>query len=649
MILEIQNLRALSVLLVVGYHLGFTYLSGGFIGVGVFFVLSGYLITKQFESLQEVNANSIIFYYLRRIHRIYPAAIINLTFTLLISYFFLLPSDLNSLSNDILNFLDLTLNYDLFRSHNYFTAGSSYKPALHYWSLAVELQFYLIFPFFYLFLAVLFPNNKIFVIIFFILISIIICQILIVKYPTGIFYLTPFRFWEFLIGALAYLLSNRFNGGSTWKYSSIVKSLCYVCIITTAVFYGEITHYPGVSAVPYSIATAVLLYLSGAANVKEIPRIYRPITTLGDMSYSIYLTHWPIIVLVSYSSFPVINNVNILFTQILLTIIASIFLYLTVEKRLRANSKKGLVIIFVLACTAALAIFSKSILKYDGFPERIDSALAVKLDSAVEKEIPYRRCFEVDIDYDNADCLIGDTNTGKPPAILIYGDSHSLSLLPAIDAALRANRSAAYYSGTSACPPLLEVENDDKRGYQWGCRQHSEKTFEKISENKDLKVIILSAAWLSYLRTDGNYQLESKMLSAEGDTVFANALLYSLNTYKNQNLTPVIIGQIPRTYKGFPKLTALELKNHKNTPKKYSDNFYETRKIDEEIKTILNTSGLDYEFMSPTDSLCSGGKCIVTDGIKVFYRDQGHLNNEGALLLQADFEKLFQRQLNKLK
>ena len=90
MILEIQNLRALSVLLVVGYHLGFTYLSGGFIGVGVFFVLSGYLITKQFESLQEVNSNSIIFYYLRRIHRIYPAAIINLTFTLLISYFFLL-------------------------------------------------------------------------------------------------------------------------------------------------------------------------------------------------------------------------------------------------------------------------------------------------------------------------------------------------------------------------------------------------------------------------------------------------------------------------------------------------------------------------------------------------------------------------------
>ncbi|MEP6389987.1 MAG: acyltransferase family protein [Halioglobus sp.] len=311
---NIQTLRALAVLLVLLFHLDVGFLSGGFLGVDVFLVISGFLIAKSLDSSaikQGLSSNTILGFYARRIDRIFPPLIVTILLTVLAGLLIYSPAAAEKLYVSGLTGLLGISNIHFYLTTDYFSDSNIYKPLLHTWSLGLELQFYLIFPAIYLLMAKL-KRGKLILFIF--AASSLLLAALASNEPQATavlsgsgtpnllsphasYYLLPFRLFEFLAGSYAYLLTSRANAPQptlgVWQYV-----VCLLVIFGSAVFLDNDDALPGLLSLPAVLATSYALYLQ---NVK-LPNIVSGglLGKIGDASYSIYLVHWPIICFASY-------------------------------------------------------------------------------------------------------------------------------------------------------------------------------------------------------------------------------------------------------------------------------------------------------------------------------------------------------------
>jgi len=316
---EIDGLRAIAVLLILFFHAGFDWASGGYIGVDVFFVISGCLITRNIR--RELNNKNFSFtqFYIRRIKRLFPALFATLIITLSCAYILFSPADLERLGQSLQYAVLSISNFFFWQESGYFNDGSEIKPLLHTWSLGVEEQFYLIWP--AIVVGISFFNKRL-GFVFFLIISIILSLWLNSVYletsTSTVFFHLPFRIFEFAIGAMCVFFPNnrKYN-----KWVSNLLTLAGLLLIGySGVIFDQNTIFPGFMALIPCLGTALII-LSGQSNISQNFLSHQSMLKIGLISYSVYLIHWPLMVFYKYwlfSEIELIQQIGLIVVSLLL-------------------------------------------------------------------------------------------------------------------------------------------------------------------------------------------------------------------------------------------------------------------------------------------------------------------------------------------
>ncbi|RYU46048.1 acyltransferase family protein [Aliivibrio finisterrensis] len=294
--MDINGLRALAVIAVILFHFNEDLLPGGFIGVDVFFVISGFLMTKIIVNSLNNNTFSIKVFYSSRANRIIPPLAALCFFLLIFGWYYLSPADYRQVGNDILNSMLFISNFIYAKDKGYFDASSSEEWLLHTWSLSAEWQFYLIYPLILLGVYKFLGKNKAKAfIVTTTFISFIICIIWSNISPTASYFLLPTRAWEMLIGGVAFLypLSNK-------KNYQVLSWFGIAIIFSSAIFINEVHLWPSYLTLLPILGT----YLVIISKQKNVFLDNKPIQYIGSWSYSIYLWHWVIVTIGLYLSIP---------------------------------------------------------------------------------------------------------------------------------------------------------------------------------------------------------------------------------------------------------------------------------------------------------------------------------------------------------
>lgn len=419
---DIDGLRAIAVLAVIFYHFKVGVCSGGFVGVDIFFVISGYLITKGILSKQRDGKFDFADFYFRRVRRLIPALFVTITASYAVAFAIFSPADFKSLSGSTVYALTGLSNIFFWLESGYFDTASSMKPLLHTWSLSVEIQFYILWPLMLL-LVTRFTKHHIAAT----LILIIVGGVAAVAYlnidASGAFYLTPFRMHEFLFGALVVLLER-------FKLRKGIADAAYLIglvLVAYSIFFfsNETTLFPGLAAMAPAAGAALMILAGENASLAVLCRS-KVATKIGEISYSLYLVHWPIFV---FTSYVLIDGVPAYGTVLLVTatfLFASV-LYRFIEKPFRNPKKSRLTgaefSLAALGCSTLIIILSASSWGQDGWSWRIPEEVrkVAEIDKAASDKYVFTMHDQLSRrEFDKA---------SRKEKILIIGDSQSGDLI----------------------------------------------------------------------------------------------------------------------------------------------------------------------------------------------------------------------------
>ncbi|MBP9223630.1 MAG: acyltransferase [Verrucomicrobiales bacterium] len=523
---EIDGLRALAVIAVVGFH-GKLGLPGGFVGVDVFFVISGYLITSLIIRDLNLGKFSILAFWSRRVLRILPAVNVTVIATLIFAWFILLPIDFKKLGMSAISQALMAANiyfwHDDSANGGYFGPTSEDRPLLHTWSLAVEEQFYIFFP---LLLILLFrfesiKNLRVLRLLFTagVVAGLSVAAFGMTRSPGATFYLLPTRAWELLCGALVATLpvSALPVQAATREVLSWVGLLG---IIVPFFAYSSDTKFPGFAAVPPCLGTAIFIWcnirVNSACRLTSPARILtlRPVVFVGLISYSLYLWHWPVLIFGNY--WKLVEHTS-LFHRLGLVVLAffpAIVSWKFVELPFRngkvIQSPAG-IITFAAICLMSSLAFGYSIYFNDGFPSRMPPL--VMRNQGTSEDRPGYRFLDSSVEDVRAGLIgrLGNEADPSSPRILLWGDSHAGHAAPALDAFCREAGVIGVSITRSSTPPLIDAAFDTPNGLNEKAPEFSAAVISKAAE-LGVTDIILAAYWSKYQINDAAL-LESSLVS----------------------------------------------------------------------------------------------------------------------------------------
>ncbi len=489
---EIDGLRAIAVIPVILFHVGLGLFSGGFIGVDVFFVISGFLITGIIHA--EVNSGtfSLARFYQRRIKRILPALTVTIIGTLLAGFLLLLPEQLVTLGQSVIATALFSSNIWLSRQAGYFAALSDMMPLLHTWSLAIEEQFYIALPLLVCYFR-RFPRLLVPAIAALAITSFIINLRLTSNSPNLAFYSFFGRSWELLAGsflAVVPLISNRL----TRETASFVG----LCLIGFAVVtFDDTTIFPGVTALIPVIGASLVIYGGGTTVFGKVLGS-RPLVWIGLISYSLYLWHWPIIVFSKQLTVSSELSPPWILISLIMTVAASVLSWRYIEQPFRHVRTQRLHLFRHAGAVLALAIaFGYLPISARGFPARYsDRALAyMNGESSPRGKVCVEQGART-LDF----CTIGKGH----PSFVLWGDSHAGALLPAIEIVAKVNDRSGIFAGFRACPPVF-VDAPRLRGLPRlkgvdarNCMTRNQSIASRIEMDPTIKTVIVTSFWSSY-------------------------------------------------------------------------------------------------------------------------------------------------------
>ncbi len=471
---DIDGLRAIAVLSVLAFHIQLRGTQGGFVGVDVFFVISGYLISSIVFSEIAESRFSVTRFYERRIRRIFPALFVMLAVLSVFAVIYLLPAELTAYSKSMLAATASGSNFYFWQHSGYFDSPTSY-PLLHTWSLAVEEQFYILFPLFLVLVRKFSPTRLRLSVIILFCASLVASVAIVFQNREAAFYMPYTRAWELLLGTLLSLgMFPRLQ--SAWQ-RNLATIMGIGLIVFSILFYTQRTLFPGLSALAPCVGSALIIGAgeSGSSLIGKILS-WRPIVFIGLISYSLYLWHWPIIVLqqmgvllgesaiTSHRMAALLppHRLNMI-VEITLSLVLGILSWRFVERPFRNGPLRlsGWPL-FVLAGAVMIILiaFSSLTVCANGFEGRFPpDALEVASEHHDSEEIVRTGCF-ITSDYHfekyNYNLCLHQDDSGKKNNYLLLGDSHSAMLWSALTLAMpNVNIMEA---STFACPPLLHSQ-----------------------------------------------------------------------------------------------------------------------------------------------------------------------------------------------
>jgi len=661
---EIDGLRAIAVLAVIFFHAKFKGFSGGFIGVDIFFVISGYLITSIIVSEMLAGHFSLLTFYERRARRILPALFLMMLVCLPFAWLYLDAPDFRLFSKSLIAVPTFSSNILFWKETGYFDTTSELKPLLHTWTLALEEQYYLLFP------LLLMVTWKLGLKRISLLLGVVTIAGLAqaqqgaVTDSAAVFYLLPTRAWELLLGSfIAFYFTwrprQRVVTDRRTLWINQASSALGMLLIGYGVFaFDENTAYPGLNALFPTLGTVLIIVFANRRTLVGYVLSRRGCVGIGLISYSAYLWHQPV--------FAFARNLSIVepsgLTMLMLSLLSLALAYLSwrfVERPFRARNRFNRAQVLGMSASVSLLFIGIGMAGYlsNGFESRFSPDVAISTSFA---EPTLRN--QCDTHYDGKGwdidfCLFGDPLKTSHPDIAVFGDSHAEALLPAFDWAGKAIGQSVAEIGLGGCPPLLGV--DVARGsYEPGvCANLATREFEYVKQHHIKKVFLVSR-WTLY--TDGDDNRERKIgnfLVADGHqdktletsrAVFKTGLATTIDAYTAIGVQIYIVAQVPQQrvtpkniyYRLFsnPSLSAtqkLDLVRTVSVPKQQNDELQHfTRQLFDGYSALyrVNLVVLD-------DVFCRQEVCLLGD-MDSYYKDYNHLNQRGASLLTGKITEL---------
>lgn len=497
---EIDGLRAIAVLIVMLYHARIPGFGGGYTGVDVFFVLSGYLITQIIVRERSEDRFRITTFWVRRARRILPALVVVMFACIPPALLFLDAAELESFGASLGASALFSANIYFWQSSGgYFALGVDRMPLIHLWSLSVEEQFYLLYP---IVLLIIFKFAKrwlIFIIIAGLLTSLALSEFASFHRPTANFFLLPTRAWELLAGgALAVAEVRGFSHRFERKIARIAVVIGLMLIAGPVFVLDDASRFPGISAVPTVLGTCLFVRFAGRAGTPAL-LTWRPLVFVGLISYSAYLWHQPILVfaeIMSLNAIPVMGRVGLLGLSMLFAFLSWRFIEQPVRQGVFLPSSKRVAVISV---ASVLALFAGgfSFWKSEGLPQRLTPEVRRLTDMNRLYSEAMLPCFfapGVKRELSTA-CYRGPKNGAVKFAIV--GDSHAAAIAPAFDELLFERNARMAQFVAAGCPPVVNEIALSK--YQKHCAEFNRNIVARLEANPEINTVILHARWTYYI------------------------------------------------------------------------------------------------------------------------------------------------------
>jgi peptidoglycan/LPS O-acetylase OafA/YrhL len=504
---EIDGLRAIAVAGVLLYHFGLG-LPGGYVGVDVFFVISGFLITRLIIDQQSRNSFTLAEFWVRRLRRLFPALASMLVVTSVAAYLWFLPGDFQQYSESLSAQSALVSNVFFWMKAGYFDTTAEVKPLLHTWSLAVEEQFYLLFPL--LFLIHRGPDRTRRLLIQAIAIiagsSFLLSVYGSYNHPSAAFYLLPARAWELALGALLCLTGPGRDTGPAIHRSAAWLGLC--AMMFAFLFYSKTTRFPGVSALlPCGGAALVIWGTTEDEGLAAKALSLRPLVFVGLISYPLYLWHWPLIVFWTYlqprPELTLLNKIAL----VLVSFLAASASYYLVEapiRRRRTFKSNSLLVSSSLATMLVLVGLAVTVHVQEGMPSRLPPG-CLQLALPEVDRLFLRQTSVEDLRHDRVVALgTSSASAGRHVDVLLWGDSHASSIAALIDELARERGMSAAMISHPSTAPLLDFWRTYPYALHGGeAREFASRTIEYV-RNHTVSHVVVAGAWASYASDVGD-------------------------------------------------------------------------------------------------------------------------------------------------
>ncbi|WP_223464829.1 acyltransferase family protein [Pseudomonas sp. GL-RE-26] len=620
---DIDGLRAIAVLSVVAFHAFPSLIQGGFVGVDVFFVISGFLISSIIFGSLEKNSFSFVDFYCRRVNRIFPALLLMLAVTWSFGWFSLLADEYTQLGKYIAGGAAFVSNFVLLGEAGYFDNSAETKLLLHLWSLGIEEQFYLIWPLI-VWAAWKARLNALILILLVGGTSFALNIMSVHADPVATFYSPQTRFWELLVGSfLAYIIMHKQQIFPAWRESTgpvvrNIQSLAGLTLLAAAfALTTKSNQFPGWWALLPTVGAALIISAGPFAWFNRTILSRRPLVWFGLISFPLYLWHWPLLTFQR-----ILNNEPPSVLARGLAVAASILLawitYRYVEKfiRRRTNPRKTAAILSL--AMAGIAAAGLATLKLDGIPSRFPTEIKEIADFKYEflKDARNPECWiSITAPYNGfaPKCLDAGDSSGSE-RILIWGDSHAARLYPGL-ASVVDRRATLLQATRSSCPPILDFAGPV-------CTDSNNYVLSRLKDSHP-STVILFGAW-------GRYGVDWPTGSDA-----QKKLLHTIEAISEAGVKNIIVlGPSPEWTLPLPNLVFNAWKSDfiHRIPRRMSEGLNPTTKtIDDQFKEFIPQTKAS--LIPVYDALCDSDGCITYTGetlSNLTTWDYGHLTTEGA-------------------
>ena len=659
---DIDGLRTLAVVPVVLYHAGVPGFSGGFVGVDIFFVISGYLITQLLVADFEADRFSIATFYERRVRRIFPALTVVLGFCLAVGYVIFDPANFARLGKSA-GFVALFLsNFFFWKEVDYFTPAAHGDPLIHTWSLAVEEQFYIFYPLFLLFLLRRnWPLRRTLLVV---AAGSLAAAVLLLPYkPSATFYLLPTRAWELLAGGWLAVGPAR----AAWTLTvQRIGSLAGICLLALPIMlYDDNTPFPGLAAM-VPVAGAMVLIGLPADERDPVKRLlaWEPMVLVGQASYSFYLWHVPLLSFARYlrgGSLSLPAALAICAVSLIVALVSLRWIERPFRRPRRDRRYRALAVGVPVAAMVACAGAALAIVQGGGLPARLDPAAQRLVAAQADRQRHHFECMS------NGDrivppgraCRLGTADA--VPRLLLWGDSHAAVTASAIELAAKRKGGSFLFAASADCPPGLGFSISETTepvltttpSYRY-CDDYNRAMFDLATRDPQIATVVISSRWTNWRIGEPANPAESDVdLRLRDDTgvaasvagnraIFERGFIRLLTGLTRAGKQVVLVGPIPEPTVSVPE--ALFVERFGFAPRLApipvsAFTMRHARIADIFARVAAAVPGI--RIVHPEVRLCDKVSCPVIVAGRPVYFDHNHLSVDAARRTADLYEPLF--------
>ena len=628
---DIDGLRAFAVMAVVLFHAGLDAVPGGFVGVDIFFVISGYLITRLIVEKLRAGTFSFWDFYARRTRRIYPALFVLIPFVLIAGYFVLTPGEYEDLAWSAIYSSAFLANIYFWLNTGYFDLAAVTMPLLHLWSIGVEEQFYLMWPATLVLVWRFVPLNRQATLIALIAVTVFLVAVCIVwtHYDAKAAFYLPFtRLWEFTLGALVLALPEI-------KRPRVADGLSVAglaAMLTAALTFNDGLAYPGYYALLPCLGATASIAAGERSLIGKVLSL-SPSVFIGKISYSLYLWHWPIFVYYAfYAADAATPQAKLALVPVAIGLAYLSWRFVETPTRHRRDHPRRHVM-YGLATATATACLAFIVVTSAGFPSRIPEEIRALGD---QKDMMAFTCTE-EVRLPGAGkrkrCIVGAPWATASKRAVIWGDSHAKHMLSILDAPARElNLSIAFWSG---CPPFIDNESiqREKRNapeYSENCAQSRRDLLDWLAKAQGIDLVILSDAWAIYPESLFEGGVMDRSHPEEAMRRIDENLRSTLAEINPERHKVLIVGDMPRPGFNVPDCALQSAAGLWRKPcRKFRDFFTENPRPIENILASLADGTDQVHFIDTLKKMCAGPRgCGIRIGDEIIYRDTNHLRHD---------------------